>query len=76
MLVDHFALEKIVREIKRTGADVCFFDNLVDNTNRNTFKFFDREFFSGEEKRIYDTFLYDSSLYQLWNKVFKKALVF
>ena len=75
-LIDNMAFEKIISEIKKTHADIYFFDHVTDNKYRNTFSFEDRELFRDNSlSRIHEMFLTDSSLYPLWNKVFRKDLV-
>ena len=74
-LTDERAFEKIVGEIRKTGADVYFFDHTTDNGTRTSYPFGDREMFSGEARaKVYDVFLHDTRLYPLWNKVFRKSL--
>ena len=74
-LTDERAFEKIVAEIRKTGADVYFFDHITDHGARTTYPFADRETFTGEDRaKVYDVFLHDTRLYPLWNKVFRKSL--
>ena len=75
-LTENRAFEIIVEEINRTHVDMVFFNHVNDDGRASDYPFADREVVSGEAlSRIYDLFLLDSSLYPLWNKVFRKNLI-